>query len=158
MKTILLTFQFIILIILSTTVANAQSHCFWIANQSEETLNEIKLRESGTGKPFSDDLLPLNFILPGDHCSVRTSDSVQIWDLQITGTDGRPLTFTYKDVEGVWHIKQRFITINARKLHTLIIQTKRNAISTYKYFTSDQLDLGDPCHMWSSGNHLQMNK
>lgn len=126
--------------------ANAQYYCFWIANQSSETFSELKIRESGSGDVFSEDLLPQDLIESGKNFWIKTgNDDVTRWDVQITDLDGEPLQFTYKDISGKWHRNQRFITVNAKALHTLVIEEDKDGNLTFRYYLDDQLALGHPC-------------
>lgn len=146
MKKGLFTFAIIMLLVVFSSNANAQFYCFWVANQSGESFNELRIRQNGTGNPFSRDLLPSDFIESGKHFWVKTgTDETELWDVQITKMDDSPLLFTYKDRAGVWHRSQRFITVNAKDLHTLVIQNDEDGYLTFKYYTTDQLDFGHPC-------------
>lgn len=136
----------IVLLTLSFSGAKAQYYCFWVANQSGETFNELKIRQSGSGNAFSRDLLPSEFIESGKHFWVKTgNDDQELWDVQITKMDGNPLLFTYKDVAGNWHRSQRFITVSALALHTLVIKDDDEGNLTFRYYTTDQLAFGHPC-------------
>jgi hypothetical protein len=146
MKTKLFTLATSMLLLLFNTNANAQRYCFWVANQSTETFNELKIRIAGSGDAFGNDLLPSDLIKPGQHFWVKTVDNGQeMWDIQITRANGTALLFTYTDRGGTKHIDQRFITINARLLHTLVIQEDADGNLAFAYYTNDQLDYGDPC-------------
>lgn len=119
--------------------------CFWIANKSSITFNEVKVRVSGSGEPFSRDLLPYDYLKNNQYCWIRTSSSEQIWDVQITRLSGSPILFSYTDVGGDWHSNQRYITVNARLLHTLVIGENNDGSLNFSYYTTDELDLGHPC-------------
>ena len=144
MKTKLFTFAIIVLLIISGINAKAQ-YCFWVANQTDETFDGLKVRTHGTGESFGDDLLPNNSITPGHHYWVKVYTGEQLWDVQITRRDGTVLLFTYTDRGGTRHINQRFITVNARLLHTLVIQGNDDGSLSFAYYETDQLDYGSPC-------------
>ena len=119
MRTRFFAFAIITFLLLTNTAIKAQ-YCFWVANQSSETFDELKIRVHGSGNPFGPDLLPYDLIEPGHHFWVRTADNgEEMYDVQIIRQDGTPLLFTYSDARGAGHINQRFITVNARTLHTL---------------------------------------
>ena len=146
MKTKLLALAVTLFVGSTINKAEAQYFCFWIANQSSETFAELKVRESGSGSAFSRDLLPEDLIESGKHFWIKTgNDKALRWDVQITNLDGTPLLFTYKDVSGKWHRDQRFITVNARDLHTLVIEDDDETGLTFKYYLNDQLAFGHPC-------------
>lgn len=146
MKRKFFTFASVAFLILSGASAKAQ-YCFWVANQSNETFYQLRVRVNGSGRPFGPDLLPEDLIEPGKHFWVRTANNgEEIYDVQITRAGGRPLLFTYTDVGGKKHISQRFITANARRLHTLVIQGDDEDNLSFSYYTTDQLDYGDPCN------------
>jgi hypothetical protein len=146
MKFKLLSLATIVLLTLSFSSAKAQYYCFWVANKSTETFNELKIRESGSGNPFSKDLLPSDLIETGKHFWVKTGhDDVELWDVQITRLDGTPLLFTYKDVNGNWHKSQRYITVSALALHTLVIENDDDGNLTFRYYKTDELGYGHPC-------------
>ncbi len=134
----------IVLMILSYNKAIAQ-YCFWVANRSTQTFGELRVREHGTGDPFGPDLLPYDLIQPGHHFRVTTFTGEQIWDVQIRRENGTPLRFSYIDVGGDPHVDQPFITVNAKLLHTLVIQEDDDGNLTYGYYETDQLGYGDPC-------------
>jgi hypothetical protein len=132
---------------MTASKAKAQYFCFWIANQSSETFAELKIREYGTGTAFSKDLLPQDLVESGGNFWVKTgNDRAKFWDVQITDLEGNPILFTYKDTGGKWHRDQRFITVNAKDLHTLVIEDDPDSGElTFKYYLTDQLALGHPC-------------
>jgi hypothetical protein len=101
MRTKLIASLTIIFLLFSVESVKAQ-YCFWIANQSSITLNEIKVRVNGYGNAFGRDLLPSDYLRAGDHCWIETPSSYEIWDVQITRRDGTPILFTYKDRGGTW--------------------------------------------------------
>lgn len=137
---------FVLLLLLGLSVKKVSAqYCFWVANQSDETFYALKIRVNGSGNSFGSDLLPYNLIRSDQHFWVRTSSSHEIWDVQITRLDGSPLLFTYRDRGGVWHRNQRFITVNAKLLHTLVIQEDDDGRLTFGYYTTDQFDYGHPC-------------
>ena len=70
----------IVLLTLSFSAAKAQYYCFWVANNSSETFNELKIRKTGSGNAFSRDLLPSEFMETGKHFWVKTYSCV----LQLT--------------------------------------------------------------------------
>jgi hypothetical protein len=136
----------IILVIFFSNGIKAQQYCFWVKNNSHEDFNEFKLRESGSGEPFGEDLLPKDFIKSGDHFQVITENNgVVLWDVQITDMDGSPLLFTYEDAAGQWHRNQRFLTVDAKELHTLVIEENSDGTLSFSYHTDDQLAFGHPC-------------
>jgi len=146
MKIKLFTVAIIALLTLSDSNAKAQYYCFWVANQSTETFDELRLRVNGSGDSFGDDLLPFDLIEPGHHFWIRTANNgEEMYDVQIVRRDKTPLLFSYTDVGGTKHINQRFITVNARLLNTLVIQENRDGDLTFAYYETDQLDYGDPC-------------
>lgn len=146
MKTKFLSFTIMLVLAFTANQAKAQYYCFWIANQSSETFAELKIRQYGSGAAFSKDLLPEDLIESGKNFWIKTgNDRVKHWDIQITDLDGEPLLFTYKDVSGKWHRNQRFITVNALDLHTLVIEEDADGSLTFKYYLTDQLALGHPC-------------
>jgi len=127
--------------------AKAQYYCFWVANQTTITFDALKIRVHGSGDSFGPDLLPTDYISPGHHFWVRTpNNGLQTYDVQLTKKDGSPLLFTYTDNGGMRHIDQRFITVNAHELHTLVIQESNLGDLSFLYYTTDQLDYGDPCN------------
>jgi hypothetical protein len=131
---------------LMITKADAQYFCFWVANHSGETFSELKIRASNSGDAFSKDLLPTDLIENGKHFWVKTgTDEIETWDVQITNLDGSPLLFTYQDVNGNWHKGQKYVTVNAKKLHTLAIENTADGGLTFKYYEVDALGFGDPC-------------
>jgi hypothetical protein len=147
MKAKLITCSVILLLTLFFSNANAQHYCFWIANQSTVTFAELKMRVHGSGISFGPDLLPEEYIQSGHHFWVRTANNgEEMWDVQITRMDGSPLLFSYTDRGGTKHINQRFITVNARNLHTLVIDEDSDGYLTFGYYTDDQLAYGDPCN------------
>lgn len=136
----------IVLLTLSFSAAKAQYYCFWVANNSSETFNELKIRKTGSGNAFSRDLLPSEFMETGKHFWVKTgNDDQELWDVQITKMDGTPLLFTYKDVNGNWHRSQRYITVSGPALHTLSIVDNDEGGLSFKYYKTDQYGYGDPC-------------
>ena len=146
MKTKLLSFGIMLVLAFTANQAKAQYYCFWIANQSSETFAELKIRQSGSGSAFSKDLLPQDLVESGKNFWIKTgTDEVDLWDVQITNLDGTPLLFTYKDVRGVWHRNQKYITVNAKDLHTLVISEDEEGNLTFSYYLTDQLALGHPC-------------
>jgi hypothetical protein len=144
MKTKLISLSIIILLSFASYQAKAQ-YCFWVANQSNKTFYAVKLRVNGTGNAFKD-VLPYEYLKSGEHCWVKTTSAIRIWDVQITKLDGTVILFTYRDKGGDWHIDQRFITVNALELHTLVIGQNSNGNLNFSYYTSDQLDYGHPCN------------
>ena len=146
MKTKFLSITIMLFLAFTANQAKAQYYCFWIANQSSETFAELKIRQSGSGSAFSKDLLPQDLVESGKNFWIKTgTDEVDLWDVQITNLDGTALLFTYKDVRGVWHRNQKFITVNAKDLHTLVIQDDDEGHLTFAYYLTDQLALGHPC-------------
>ncbi len=146
MKTKFLSYAIMLLLAFSVNSAKAQYFCFWVANQSDETFAELKVRQSGSGSAFSKDLLPQDMIESGKHFWIKTgTDQAELWDVQITNLDGTALLFTYKDIRGTWHKNQKFITVNALKLHTLVIENDDEGNLTFSYYEDDQLAFGHPC-------------
>lgn len=146
MRTKFLSFAILFVLAFTTSQADAQYYCFWVANQSSETFAELKIRKAGTGSAFSKDLLPEDLIESGNHFWVKTgTDDTDLWDVQITRLDGSPLLFTYKDIRGVWHRNQKFITVNAKDLHTLVIDEDEEGNLTFSYYETDQMAFGHPC-------------
>lgn len=146
MKSRFLSLAIMLMLAFTVNSAKAQYYCFWVANQSSETFAELKVRPSGSGSAFSKDLLPEDLIESGKHFWVKTgNDKSELWDVQITNLDGTPLLFTYKDTRGVWHRDQRFITVSAKDLHTLVIEDDEDGNLTFSYYVDDQLSFGHPC-------------
>jgi len=145
MKKSIIHLSVLVLLMLFSNTIKAQQYCFWVANQTNQKFYELKIRETDSGNAFSDDLLPRNYIESGEHFWVRTNTGAQVWDVQITKMDGTPLLFTYQDVGGTWHKNQRFITVDAKMLHTLVIQENEDGSLSFAYYTTDQLDYGHPC-------------
>ncbi len=128
------------------TSAKAQYYCIWVANNSSVDFNNLKIRPSNTNSAFSRDLLPQDIIESGKHFWVKTgNDKNTLWDVQITKLDESPLLFTWKDVIGNWHKNQPYITINARDLHTLSIETNDNGDLSFDVYDHDEYKYGHPC-------------
>jgi hypothetical protein len=147
MKKNLFISAMIALMMCSYNLAKAQ-YCFWVANESTETFDELRLREHGTGAVFGPDILPYNLIKPRQHFWVKTLTGEEMWDVEIIRENGTPLRFTYTDRAGYRHENQGYITVNARLLHTLVIDEDEDGTLSFGYYETDQLGYGDPC----SGN------
>lgn len=144
MKKIILTLAIQLFLSLYFIDASAQYFCFFVDNQSGETFYELKIRPSGT-TTFSADLLSEDFIESGKHFWARTGTTKKIlWDIQITREDGSPLLFSWKGTNGVNYSNKKYITLNVRDLHTLVIGSD-DGILNFAIYNNDEFDYGDPC-------------
>ncbi len=146
MKTKLFTFLCILVFTFSAKRAQSQFYCFWVANQSGEEFNELKIRVTGSNAAFGRDLLPSNVIESGKHFWIKTgNDKSKLWDVQITRMDGTPLLFTWKGTNGQWYKNRPYITVSAQDLHTLVIADNENGELSFEYYVDDRLHYGHPC-------------
>ncbi len=126
--------------------ASAQYYCFYVDNQSNQTFYELKIRPTGTNQAFSQDLLPEDLIETGNHFWVKTAtDDYEVYDVQITDLDGKPLRFTWKDISGNWHTSKPFLSVNVKDLHTLVIGESDNGSLTFSVYNYDKFKYGHPC-------------
>jgi len=140
------TLAAIMLLTFAVNSANAQFYCFFVDNQSHEIFYELKIRPTGTSIPFTDDLLPEDFIDNGEHFWVKTgNDKYSTYDVQITKLDGTPLRFTWEDVSGNLHKSKPFISVNVKDLHTLVIGVDDDGNLTFEVYNEDKFSYGHPC-------------
>ncbi len=146
MRKKIFTLAAIMLLAVAVNSANAQFYCFFVDNQSNETFYELKIRPTGTTVPFSQDLLPEDYIEDSKHFWVKTGDdNYSTYDVQITKLDGTPLRFTWEDVSGNLHKSKPFISVNVKDLHTLVIGVDDDANLTFDVYNDDKFKYGHPC-------------
>jgi hypothetical protein len=126
--------------------ANSQNYCFYVDNQSNQTFYELKIRPTGTNQGFSADLLPEDLIETGTHFWVKTAnDDYEVYDVQITDLDGKPLRFSWRDISGNWHESKAFLSVNVKDLHTLVIGVSDEGALTFSVYNYDKFKYGHPC-------------
>lgn len=130
---------------LSFSTLQAQYFCFFVDNQSEVTFIELKIRPTNSGQAFSRNLLPNDFIDPGRHFWVETSDDYnKIYDLQLMKDDGTFLKFTWTGSNGVTYSNKPYITLNVEKLHTLVLTSSGGGLK-FSVYNDDRFGYGHPC-------------
>ena len=146
MKKKLFTLGTVLLLTLAASSANAQYFCFFVDNQSDQAFYELKIRPTGTGQAFSEDLLPEEIIEDGKHFWVKTGDDkYDTYDVQITNLEGKPLLFTWQDVNNKWHNSTPYISVNVKDLHTLVISSDGAGKLNYGVYNDDRFKYGHPC-------------
>lgn len=118
----------------------AQEYCLWVLNNTTETLNELRVKETKSTR-WSYDLLPNNTIDPGKAYWIRVNSwANDLGDLQITKFNGDPLQFRLMDVNGDMRT-YNYIRLNFLNIHTLVL----NRDGTFSVYNDDQYGLGHPC-------------
>ena len=119
-------------------------YCFWVYNESDETFNTLRIKQSDTWD-FGSDLLPGDLIGTGQYFWVRASHpTMENWDVEISRLDGSPLRFTWEAVNGNRYTEP-YITLNIRELHTLVISNDKYGNISWDITNTDDYGLGHPC-------------
>ena len=128
----------------TNSIGQSGPYCFWVYNDSDETFNTLRIRQSDTWD-FGSDLLPDDLIGTGKYFWVRASHpTMENWDVEITRLDGSPLRFTWEAVNGNRYTEP-YITLNIRELHTLVISNDDNGNISWDITNTDDYGLGHPC-------------
>jgi hypothetical protein len=121
-----------------------QNYCFWVANYTEETFSEIRIREAGDIY-FSQDLLPEDLIDPYEHFWIRTGQAESsIFDVEITKLDGSKMYFSWTGGDGNYYTEP-YITLDIQPLNTLMLTNDENGNVEWDIANDDIYGFGDPC-------------